>query len=203
MLGIDEGASYWTEINNHSTIAGVIALPSRANSNEIYYVTVGSQDMGEFSQTFVVKGYAPTIFLMSRKYWLDLGSTLIEESVPHRSSEINFLALARGKPSRNLYGFSLEKAHRQLLIKIVPDPIGAVCTVEAHLNFPWIILTRKDLKAIESSTQAFQTWIMTSLEKAPFSFGEEEEEILSLRKRETAQHTRGGRSLFKSKDAKR
>ncbi len=131
--------------------------------------------MGEYSKTVIINGDPQLILIRSKNYWIDNKYEVVEESFTRKTTY--FLAFTRGKPSRNLYGFSLERAYSQLFIKMVADKSANVCSIEVFINFPWLLLSRSDIKSIESKVETFLTWITISVWKNPSSSVEESEKI--------------------------
>lgn len=131
--------------------------------------------LGEYSKTVIINGDPQLILVRSKNYWLDNKYKLVEESLSRKTTY--FLAFTKEKPSRNLYGFSLDRAHRQLFIKMVSDKSANVCSIEVFLNFPWLFLSNNDLKSIESKVETFLTWITISVWRNPSPTIEESEEL--------------------------
>lgn len=131
--------------------------------------------LGEYSKTVIINGDPQLILVRSKNYWLDNKYELVEESLSRKTTY--FLAFTKEKPSRNLYGFSLDRAHRQLFIKMVSDKSANVCSIEVFLNFPWLFLSNNDLKSIESKVETFLTWITISVWRNPSPTIEESEEL--------------------------
>lgn len=131
--------------------------------------------MGEYSKTVIINGNPELIIVRSKKYWLDNKYQMVEESFSRKTTY--FLAFTKGKPSRNLYGFSLERAYRQLFIKMVTDKSANVCSIEVFINFPWLILSKNDLKSIESKIETFLTWVTISVWRNPEPNAQEKEEL--------------------------
>lgn len=131
--------------------------------------------MGEYSKTVIINGNPELIIVRSKKYWLDNKYQMVEESFSRKTTY--FLAFTKGKPSRNLYGFSLERAYRQLFIKMVTDKSANVCSIEVFINFPWLILSKNDLKSIESKIETFLTWVTISVWRNPKPNAQEKEEL--------------------------
>lgn len=131
--------------------------------------------MGEYSKTVIINGNPELILVRSKKYWIDNKYEMVEESFSRKTTY--FLAFNKGKPSRNLYGFSLERAYRQLFIKMVTDKSANVCSIEVFINFPWLILSKNDLKSIESKIETFLNWVTISVWKNSEPSDEEIEEF--------------------------
>lgn len=135
--------------------------------------------MGEYSRTVIINGRDPQLILIrSKNFWLNNKYELVEEK--YNGNTTYFIAFTRGKPSRNLFGFSLDKAYRQLSIKMVPDKTAEVCTIEVFLNFPWVMLSKRDLKTIESFVEAFLTWITISVWENSSPSKEEKDQLSKI-----------------------